>query len=75
MSSVSHQLSDGPIPFGELFDLGYTDYREVACSKSTMSWLAGGAMTHVNGEPVTLRVMEEIPPGHNVIVKIWTQDA
>jgi hypothetical protein len=69
-----HLLADAPIPFGQLVDLGYRDYHEVACSKSTMSWLQGGAMTHVNGEKVSLRVMEEIPPGHNVIVKIWTQD-
>lgn len=70
---MAHLLT-APLPFGEIFDLGYSDYREVACSKSTMEWLAGGAMTHVDGKKVTLRVMEEIPPGNNVILKIWTQD-
>ena len=70
-----HILSDEPLPFGELFDLGIKNYREFACSKSTLSWLKNGAMTHIDGDKVVLRVMEEVPPGHNVIVKcIWTQD-
>jgi hypothetical protein len=67
-------LSDGPLPFGELLDLGLRDYREAACSKSTVAWLRQGGMTSLDGATVTLRVMDECPGGHNVIVRFWTQD-
>lgn len=70
---TAHLLTD-PLPFGELFDLGIRNYREFACSKSTLNWLKAGAMTSLDGDQVTLRVMEEVPPGHNVIVKVWTRD-
>lgn len=67
-------ILDEPLPFGELFDLGLRDYREAACSKSTMQWLQEGGMTHLDGKPVTFRVMDESPGGHNVIVRFGTVD-
>lgn len=71
---MPHLLADAPIPFGELVDLGQRHYREAACSKSTLQWLQGGGMTRLDGKDVRIRVMQECQGGHNVIVKIWTQD-
>jgi len=68
---VTYVLTDGPLPFGKLVDLGIVEYREFACSVETFEWLKGGAMTHVNGEPVTLSIAER-PSEHNVIVKAVT---
>lgn len=67
--STSHPLSDAPLQFGELIDLGLRDYGEAACSKSTMQWLKAGAMTRLDGQTVSFRVMEECPGGHNVILR------
>lgn len=72
MSSASHPLSDGPLPFGKLF-LFQTDYKEFACSKETASWLQAGAMSSIDGTPVKLQVMEEMVGGHNVMMKAWPQ--
>lgn len=68
---MKHLLSGGPLPFGKLIDCGIVEYREFACSVETFEWLKAGAMTHVNGEPVTLSVAER-PSEHNVIVKAVT---
>jgi hypothetical protein len=70
---AAHLLSDAPLPFGQLF-FCQDDYREFACSKSTASWLMQGAMTHVDGKPVALRVKDECVGGHNVWVGAVAQD-
>lgn len=62
---------DDPLPFGQLFDCGMVEYHEFACSLETFEWLRSGAMTHLNGEPVTL-VVADRPSVHNVIVKAVT---
>jgi len=74
MSSGRYCLSDGPLPFGEIF-LGQLDYGEFACSKETASWLQAGAMSSIDGVPVTLQVMEELVGAHNVMLKIWPEEA
>lgn len=66
-----HPFTDGPLPFGKLVDCGLVEYREFACSNETFEWLKAGAMTHVNGEPVTLSIAER-PSPDNVIVKAVT---
>lgn len=65
-----YYLSDGPLPFGKLAYV-QADYREFACSRATFEWLAGGAMTHLDGLPVTLQVMDTLRGGWNVMVKAW----
>lgn len=62
---------DEPLPFGKLVDCGMVEYHEFACSVETYEWLRGGAMTHLNGEPVTLSICDR-PSEHNVIVKAMT---
>lgn len=66
---MNHWLSSGPLPFGKIEDCGISGYHEFACSKETFDWLAGGAMTHVDGVPVRLQVMATI--GDNVVVHAW----
>ena len=62
-----HPLSDGPLPFRTVMDVGLLSYDEFACSYSTLSWLqATGVPTDA-----TLQVVEECVGGHNVIVKAW----
>jgi hypothetical protein len=61
------------LPFGKIA-LGQRDYNEFACSKSTAAWLQGGAMTKIDGQNVTLRVVAELG-GDNVMMRFWTQDA
>lgn len=68
---IAKPLTDGPLPFGLLYDLGMIEYHEFACSVETFEWLRSGAMTHLNGEPVTLSVADR-PSEHNVIVKAVT---
>lgn len=55
------------LPFGKLMDFGMVEYREFACSRATYEWLAGGAMTSVDGVPVKLWVADSY--GANVIVQ------
>lgn len=68
---TAHPFTDGPLPFGRLVDCGLVEYREFACSNETYEWLVAGAMTHVNGEEVTLSIADR-PSEHNVIVKAVT---
>lgn len=63
-------FSDGPLPFGKLF-LWQPDYREFACSRETFEWLAAGGMRELDGEPVSLQVMDTLVGGFNVMVKVW----
>lgn len=67
---MNHPLSDGPLPYTHI-TLCQRDYREFACSRATADWLIGGAMTHLDGIPVRLQIMDELVGGHNVMVKIW----
>jgi hypothetical protein len=46
---------------------------EFACSVVTFEWLANGGMTHVNGEPVSIQVVDRMPGGHNVIVAVRSE--
>ena len=71
LRTTAHPFTDGPLPFGKIVDCGLVEYREFACSLETYEWLRGGAMTHVNGEPVTLSIADR-PSEHNVIVKAVT---
>ena len=64
----SHPLSDGPLPFRKIMDVGVLSYDEFACSKSTFSWLQS------TWSDVALQVVEECPNGHNVIVKAWPKE-
>lgn len=68
---IGHPFTDGPLPFGKLFDCGLVEYHEFACSVETFEWLRAGGMTHLNGEPVVLSVAD-CPSEHNVIVKAVT---
>ena len=63
----THPLSDGPLPFRMVMDVGLMSYDEFACSHSTLSWLLS------SGIPVDarLQVVEQCRGGHNVIVKAW----
>lgn len=63
---------DQPLGFGKLIDCGMVEYHEFACSVETFEWLQAGAMTHLDGEPVRLVVVER-PSVHNVIVQAVTQ--
>jgi hypothetical protein len=68
---IGHPFTDAPLPFGQIVDCGLVEYREFACSVDTFEWLKAGAMTHINGEPVTLSIADR-PSEHNVIVKAVT---
>ncbi len=71
---MNHPFADGPLEFGKLF-LWQPEYREFACSRETFEWLQAGAMTHVDGLPVRLQVMDTLVGGFNVMVKIWDAPA
>lgn len=58
-----------PLPFGRLM-LGQADYMEFVCSHETFAWLRDGGMTHLDGVPVRLQVMDVLVGGANVLVKI-----
>lgn len=58
------------MPFGKLA-LCQADYMEFMCSVETAEWLMGGGMTHLDGVPVHLQVMDTLRGGANVMVKIW----
>ena len=67
---MNRPFSDAPLPFGKLY-LWQPDYREFCCSKETAAWLQAGGMTHLDGLPVTLQVMDTLVGGFNVMVKVW----
>lgn len=58
-----------PLPFQRIEDVGMRDYREFVCSEQTFAWLRDGGMTHVDGQPVSLQVVDRA--GANVFVKAW----
>ena len=66
--SVSHPLSDGPLPYRKILDVGVHSYDELACSRSTLSWLSA------TWSDVALQVVEQCPGGHNVIVRAWPKE-
>ena len=67
----SHPLSDGPLPFRKVMDVGLMSYDEFACSHSTLSWLrASGIPRTTEGQPAYLQVVEQCVGGHNVIVRV-----
>lgn len=68
---IGHPFTDEPLPFGSIVDCGLVEYHEFACSVETYEWLRAGGMTHVNGEPVTLRIADR-PCEWNVIVQATT---
>jgi hypothetical protein len=70
VGDLNHPLSDGPLPFGELA-FGQRHYLEFACSRETFEWLSEGGMTHLDGVPVVLQLMDVCVGGANVIAKIW----
>lgn len=57
------------MPFRKLVDVGIREYREFACSRTTLRWLADGSMRCVDGMPVVLWVADECNGGPNVIVQ------
>jgi hypothetical protein len=67
---TGHPLSDEPLPFGKIMDVGLRSYHEFACSHSTLSWM------QATGLPVgaALQVVEQCVGGHNVIVKAWPKE-
>ena len=71
---MNHPLSDGPLPFKQVMDVGLVSYHEFACSHSTLSWLRASGLPKVAGEPVQLQVVEQCIGGHNVIVKAWPKE-
>ena len=65
-----YPLSEGPLPYRKIMDVGLASYDEFACSRSTLSWM------QANGLPknATLQVVDECVGGHNVIVKAWPKE-
>ncbi len=65
-----HPLSDAPLPFRKIMDVGIVSYDQFACSRSTLSWMQS------QGIPVDahLQVVDECVGGHNVIVKAWPKE-
>lgn len=69
-------LTAEPLPFRRLLDCGMREYQEFACSRRTFRWLRfGGGMRVVDGRPVLVRIVEEIPGGHNVIARADPDEA
>ena len=65
-----HPLSDGPLPFRKIMDVGLLSYDEFACSKSTLSWMQSEGLPN----DMRLQVVEQCIGGHNVIVKAWPKE-
>jgi hypothetical protein len=63
-------LSDAPLPFGKIMDMGITSYHEFACSHTTLSWMQASNIP----SDATLQVMEHCVGGHNVIVKVHPKE-
>jgi len=67
---MEHPLSDKPIPFMKIMDVGIYSYHEFACSHSTLSWMQARGIP----EGAELQVVEHCVGGHNVIVKAWPKE-
>ena len=63
----SHPLSDGPLPFRKVMDVGLMSYHEFACSRATLSWMQATGIP----QDGRLQIVEQCVGGHNVIVKVW----
>jgi hypothetical protein len=68
---LGHPLSDGPLPYGKLMDVGMMFYDEFACSTSTLSWMQATGIP----SDADLQVVERCVGGHNVIVKVWRNES
>ncbi len=69
---TAHPLTDGPLPHGQIMDVGLEHYDEFACSVSTFGWMVACELPKLaDGTPARLQVMDECEGGHNVIVKVW----
>ena len=68
--SPPHPLSDGPLPFGKIMDVGLVSYHEFACSRATLSWMQATGIPQ-DGD---LQVVEQCLGGHNVVVKVWQKE-
>ena len=66
----THPLSDGPLPFRTVMDVGIRSYDQFACSRSTFSWLLASGLP----EDASLQLVDECVGGHNVIVKAWPKE-
>jgi hypothetical protein len=66
----NHPLSDGPLPFRKVMDMGIVSYDEFACSRSTLSWMEANNIPH----DARLQVVEQCVGGHNVIVKLCPKE-
>ena len=67
---TSHPLSDAPLPFRKIMDVGIVSYDQFACSRSTLSWLQTGGLFR----DVELQIVDECVGGHNVIVRAWPKE-
>jgi hypothetical protein len=67
----NHPLSDGPLPYRKIMDVGIRSYDEFACSRSTLSWLKASNIP----EGCALQVVEHCVGGHNVIVQVRERKA
>ena len=65
-----HPLSDGPLPYRKVMDVGIRSYDEFACSRSTLSWMQATGIPQ-DGD---LQVVEQCLGGHNVVVKVWQKE-
>ncbi len=63
-----HPLSDAPLPFGKIMDVGLEHYQEFACSHSTLSWMQASGIP----KDAKLQIVEQCVGGHNVIVRVWS---
>ena len=61
-----------PLAHGEIRDAG-SDYHEFMASDSFATELMAGGMTHINGERVTLHVVDELP-GIGAVTLRWTAE-
>lgn len=68
-------MSDGPLPYRQIFDVGLEHYGEFACSRSTLNWLQASGLPTDEGQSVHLQVVDQCVGGHNVIVKVWTHQS
>jgi hypothetical protein len=62
-----------PLAHGEILDAG-CEYHEFMASDSFAAELMAGGMTHINGERVTLHIVDELP-GIGAVTLRWTPAA
>lgn len=67
---TGHPLSDGPLPYRKIMDVGLVSYDEFACSRSTLSWMQSEGLP----KDAELQVVDECAGGYNVIVKAWPKE-